>query len=207
MIRIISRPLSIAVTTLMLVLPGCSFSAGPANFHIETGGVRYDDFVIEPIQEYGRIHSSDMVVMDPLIVASEEEMTIPPFSTGWFFTTLLVQAFHPEFVYSWTGKADSSREDLILSPLRPRRWSEYLEEHEEVSMQVVGNHLDQLLTSYLPAFEPGEPRSRLRRYLPGLRELLGRARWLAGDARYWATEAAGRAALEQKLQALDALMQ
>lgn len=203
----ISRPLSIVLATAIVTLAGCNFSAGPAYFRIDTGGARHDDFVIEPIQEYGRIHSSDMVVMDPLIVASEKDLTLPPFATDWFFSTLLVQAFHPEYVYSWTGKADSSSDELILSPLRPRRWSDYLEEHGEVSMQVVGNHLDLLLTHYVPAFEPGEPRNKLRRYLRGLRELVGQAQWLAGDSRYWATEAAGRAALEQKLQALDELMQ
>ena len=191
----------------MLLCAGCDFTAGPAWFRIETGGVRYDDFVIEPIQEYGRIHSSDMVVMEPIIVSSETDLTIPPFETDWFFTTLLVHAFHPEFQYSWTGREDSSSDDLILSPLWPTRWSDYLAEHGEIRMEVLGNHLDQLLTAYVPAFDPGEPRARHRRYLHGLHLLREHAKWTDSDVRYWATEAAARADMERKLQDLEELMQ
>ena len=201
-----SRSLIVATSILVLVT-GCDFEAGPAYLRIQTDGKRYDDFVIEPIQEYGRIHSSEMVVMNPLIVASEEELTLPKFSVGWTFSSLLVSAYHPEFVYAWTGKADSSSEELILSPLRPRRWAHYLEEYGEVSMEVVGGHLDHLLRSYVPTFEAGEARRRLRRYLPGLGELVQRASWLSGDSRVWATETEARADLQDKLQVLSGLMQ
>jgi hypothetical protein len=186
---------------------GCVFEAGPAHLRIQTDGKRYDDFVIEPIQEYGRIHSSEMIVMDALIVASEEELTLPKFSTGWTFTSLLVSAYHPEFVYAWTGKADSSSDELMLSPMRPRRWADYLEEYGEVSMEVVGGHLDNLLRSYVPTFEAGESRKRLRHYLRGLGELVQRASWLSGDSRLWATETEARADMQYKLQALSDLMQ
>jgi hypothetical protein len=200
------RSLTVAMSILVFVT-GCVFEAGPAYLRIQTDGKRYDDFVIEPIQEYGRIHSSEMIVMDALIVASEEELTLPKFSAGWTFSSLLVSAYHPEFVYAWTGKADSSSDELLLSPLRPRRWADYREEYGEVSMQVVAGHLDNLLRSYVPTFEAGESRKRLQRYLPGLGELVKSASWLSGDSRGWATEAEARADLQDKLQALSELMQ
>jgi len=194
-----------ALSTLVLAA-GCDFSAGPAYLRIETGGERYDDFVLEPVQEYGRIHSSEMVVMDGVVVASEEDLILPEFPVGWTFTTLLVSAYHPEFAYSWTGQADSSSDELVLSPIRPQRWEDYLEEHGEVSLSVVWNHLELLRISYVPAFESGEPRKRLKRYVPGLRELIQKASWVAADSRYWAAEDEARADLEEMLQALVDLM-
>lgn len=191
----------------LVLVTGFFFSAGPAYLRIDTGGERYDDFVIEPVQEYARFHSSKMVRMETLVVASEEDLTIPEFATGWTFATLLVSAFHPEFLYAWTGKADSSSDALNLSPLRPKRWTDYLEEHGEVSLHVVANHLDLLLTSYVRTFEVGEPRRRLRRYIPGLRALVQKASWLSADSRYWRSEDEARADLERKIQSLSDMMQ
>ena len=105
----------------LVFVPGCVFEAGPAHLRIQSGGVRYDDFVIEPIQEYSRLHSSEMVRLDALAVASEEELTLPKFSTGRTFTSLLVSAYHPEFFCTATGKADSSSVQLTLSQLHPQR--------------------------------------------------------------------------------------
>ncbi len=196
----------IMAASLLVFLAGCEYLAGPVYLRIQTGGERFEDFVIEPVQEYGRIHSSEMVVMDGVVVASEEDLTLPEFSVGWTFTTLLVSAYHPEFVYAWTGQVDSSSDELILSPIRARRWEDIIEEHGEVSLSVVANHLDLLLTSYVPAFDAGEPRKRLRRYLPGLRELIQDASWISGDARRWDTEDEARADLLETLESLADLM-
>ncbi len=202
----LSRRSLILAASVVVFVAECDFSAGPAYLRIQTGGERFDDFVIEPVQEYGRIHSSEMVVMDGVVVASEEDLTLPEFPVGWTFTTLLVSAYHPEFVYAWTGQADSSSDELILSPLRPQRWTDYIEEHGEVSLSVVANQLHHLLIAYVPVFEAGEPRQRLRRYLPGLRELIRTASWVRGDARRWDTEDEARADLLETLETLADLM-
>ena len=60
--------------------------------------------------------------------------------------------------------------------------------------------------AYVPVFEAGEPRQRLRRYLPGLRELIQNASWVPGDARRWDTEDEARADLEGTMQILENLM-
>ena len=207
MIGTLSARSLVAAASILAVVSGCVFDAGPAELRIQTGGVRYDDFVIVPVQEYGRFHSSEMVLMDALVVPTEEDLTLPKFKAGWSFMTLLVSGYHPEFAYAWTGKADSSSKELILSPMRTRRWADYREEYGEVSLMVAGGHLDNLLLSYLPAFEPGEQRLHLRRYLAGLRELVESASWQSGDSRIWATEAEARADLQEKVQALSDLMQ
>lgn len=205
------RPLSlwtrIAAASALVFVTGCVFSAGPVHLRINTGGERYDDFVIEPVQEYARLHSSEMVRMDALVVASEEELTLPEFSTGWTFQTLLVSAYHPEFVYAWTGQAKTASGEMTLRPLEPQRWADFIEEHGEVGLRVVQNHLELLLASYVPAFEAGEPRKRLRRYLPGLRDLAQRARWLSKPSSRWRTEADARAEVEETLQAVSNMMQ
>ena len=206
MIEILSRRSLIMAASLLVLLAGCEYLAGPVYLRIQTGGERFEDFVIEPVQEYGRIHSSEMVVMDGVVVASEEDLTLPEFSVGWTFTTLLVSAYHPEFVYAWTGQVDSTSDELILSPIRARRWEDLIEEYGEVSLSVVANHLDLLLTSYVPVFEAGEPRQRLRRYLPGLRELIQNASWVSGDARRWDTEDEARADLLETLETFADLM-
>jgi len=206
MMQMLSRRSLIMAASSFIFVAGCDFSAGPVYLRIETGGELYDDFVLEPVQEYGRIHSSEMVVMDGVVVASEEDLTLPEFPVGWTFTTLLVSAYHPEFAYSWTGQVDSSSDELILSPIRPQRWEDFLEEHGQVSFNVVWNHLEHMRISYVPAFDTGEPRKRLQRYLPGLRELIQNASWVSGDSRLWATEDEARAGLEEMLQALAEMM-
>jgi len=206
MIGSMSRRLTVLAACVLVFLAGCDFSAGPAYLRIETGGERYDDFVLEPVQEYGRIHSSEMVVMDGVVVASEEDLTLPEFPVGWTFTTLLVSAYHPEFAYSWTGQVDSSSDELILSPIRPQHWDDFFEEHGQVSLSVVWNHLEHMRISYVPAFDTGEPRKRLQRYLPGLRGLIQNASWVSGDSRLWATEDEARAGLEDMLKALAEMM-
>lgn len=205
---LVSRSLIAAGIALVLAaVAACASSVGPVHLRIETDGVRYDDFVIEPTQEYGRLHGSKMVSMDALVVASEEELTLPKFPAGWTFTTLLVSAYHPEFVYAWTGEARSAGGEMTLPPLKPQSWTDYLEEHGEVGLRVVGHHLDRILLAYVPVFEPGEPRERLRRYLPGLRELVARASWLSRLSSHWPTEAEARADVEEKLRAISELMQ
>jgi hypothetical protein len=202
------RSLIAAGTALALVaVTGCESSIGPVHLRIQTGGVRYDDFVIQPTQEYGRFHSSKMVSMDALIVSSEEELTLPKFSAGWTFQTLFVSAFHPEFTYVWTAEAKSASSEMTLRPLQPQRWVDYIEEQGEVSLRVVQIHLEQLLVSYVPAFEARESRKRLRRYLPGLRELVQRASWLSRPSRRWRTEADARAEVQETLQTISELMQ
>jgi hypothetical protein len=52
------------------VTGGCNSSVGPVQLQIKTRGVRYDDFVIEPTQEYGHKHGSKTVSMDAQIVAA-----------------------------------------------------------------------------------------------------------------------------------------
>ena len=52
------------------VTGGCNSSVGPVQLPIQTRGVRYHDFVIEPAQEYGNRHGSKMVSMDALIVTA-----------------------------------------------------------------------------------------------------------------------------------------
>jgi hypothetical protein len=197
-----------AATALILVITaGCDSSMGPVHLRIETGGIRYDDFVIVPIQEYGRFHGSKMVSMDALVVPSEEALTLPKFSTGWTFTTFLVSVYHPEFVYAWTGKAKTPGSEMTLNPLRPQRLIDYAEEHGGISLRMVEAHLDLILIDYVPAFEAGESRRKLRRHLPGLRELAGRASWQSRPSSRWPTEAAARADLEETLRAIANAMQ
>lgn len=197
----------IAAASLLVFAAGCDFSAGPVHLRIQTGGVRYDDFVIQPFKEYSRFHSSKMVLMEALVVASEEELTLPKFSTGWTFATLFVSAYHPEFVYVWTAEAKSASSEMTLRPLQPQKWVDYLKEHREVSLMVVQNHLELILASYVPAFETGESRKRLRRYLPGLRELAQSASWLSRPSSRWRTEADARAEVHKTLEAISELMQ
>lgn len=85
----------VLITSALLFLAGCGFETGPVHLRIQTGGLRYDDFVIQPVQEYGRFHGSKMVRMPPLVVASEEDLVVPKFSAGWTFQALLVSAYHP----------------------------------------------------------------------------------------------------------------
>jgi len=184
------------IALALVAATGCDSSIGPVHLRIQTGGVRYDDFVIQPTQEYGRLHSSKMVSRDALVVASEEELTLPKFSTGWTFTTLFVSAHHPEFLYAWTAEAKSASSEMTLRPLQPQRLVDYLEEHRGVSLRVVQNHLELLLVSYVPAVEAGESRKRLRRYLPGLRELVQRASWRSRPSSRWRTEADARAEVQ-----------
>ena len=112
---------------------------------------------------------------------------------------------NPEAVGA-SSQADSSSEELILSPLQPQRWTDYIEQHGEVSLSVVANQLHHLQIAYVPVFEAGEPRQRLRRYLPGLRELIQNASWVSGDARHWDTEDEARADLLETLETLADLM-
>lgn len=207
MIGTLSLRSLIAAASALFLVTGCDFSAGPVHLRIQTGGERYDDFVIEPVKEYSRFHSSEMVRMDALVVASEEELTLAKFSTGWTFAALFVSAHHPEFLYVWTGEAKSASSEMTLRPLQPQRWVDYLEEHGEVSLMVLQNHLELMLVSYVPAFETGEPRKRLRRYLPGLRELAQRASWLSRPSSRWRTEADARAEVQETLKAISELMQ
>jgi hypothetical protein len=203
-----SRKLLAGATALALVVAtGCDSSIGPVHLQIQTGGVRFDDFVIEPTQEYGRIHGSKMVSMDALVVASEEELTLPTFSTGWTFTTLLVSAYHPEFLYVWTGEAKTAFGEMTLPPLKPQRLVDYLEEHGKISLRMVEAHLDRILLSYVPVFESAESRKRLRRYLPSLRDLVQRASWQSRPSSHWATEADARADLQETLRAISESMQ
>ena len=58
-----------------------------------------------------------------------------------------------------------------------------------------------------PAFEARESRKRLRRYLPGLRELVQRASWLSRPSSRWRTEADARAEVQETLQTISELMQ
>lgn len=188
------------------VLSGCDFTAGPAYLRIETGGVRYEDFVVEPVQEYGRIHSSKMVKMPGIVVASEEDIVIPRFSTGPLFSTLLVSVYHPEFMYDWTGQADSNSDELLMTPAQPRLWSDYIEKEGPPHMERVWNHLELISCCYVPAFDPGGPRQRLQRYLPVLTEIVARSKWQPGDSSRWPNEQAARAQLEAQLEALAGML-
>ena len=179
---------------------GCVRSVGPLPLLIETGEVSREDFVIVPIQEYGRLHSSDMVPMKPMIVASGRELSIPRFTAGPTFTTLLVSVYHPEFVYTFTGDSQSGG-PITLLPVQPQTWDEYRAEHGNIPLRVVHAHLERLLLDYVPVFPEGEERARLRRYLPGLEELVGRAEWTRGDAgARWPAETDGRTALGDLLR-------
>lgn len=204
----ISRFLIAGASVLALgIVTGCESSIGPVSLEIETGGVRHDDFVIVPIHEYGRLHGSKMLSMDALVVPSEEVLTLPEFSVGWTFTTLLVSVYHPEFVYAWTGKAKTPDGDMTMPRIRPKRLADHIEEHGGISLLAVEAHLDRLLLDYVPAFEAGEPRRRLRRYLPGLRELARRASWQSRPSSRWPTEADARRDLDETLRDMADAMQ
>lgn len=192
---------------VVAVLCGCDLAAGPAYLRIETGGIRYDDFVIEPVQEYGRIHSSEMVKMAGIVVASEEDIVIPRFTIGPLFSTLLVSVYHPEFLYDWTGQMDSNSDELVMSPVRPRLWRDYIENEGAPSMQRAWNHLELMSCCYVPAFDEGAARQRLRRYLPGLREIVANSTWQSGDPSLWPSEDAARADLDARLEAIAAMLQ
>ena len=90
-----------------------------------------------------------------------------------------------------------------MPALRPQSWVDYLDEHGEVSMRMVEGHLDRLLLVYIPVFEAGESRRRLRRYLPGLHALVGRASWQSQPSSHWATEDQARGDLRETLQAIS----
>jgi hypothetical protein len=190
----------------VLLLTGFFWSAGPATLWIETGGSPREDFVIRPVKEFARLHSSRMVPMASLVASSERELTIPRFSAGWSFQGLLVSVFHPEFEYAWNRADKSLGGELKLPVIRPRAWSELLAAEEGVALRHVDAHLDRLLGSWVPAFAEGPPRAALRRYLPGLRRLVEHARWHTGDASFWSDEAAARAALAETLDLLEASM-
>ena len=191
---------------IVVVTSGCDSSIGPVHLQIQTGGVRYEDFVIEPTQEYGRIHGSKMVTMDAQVVASEQALVLSGFTAGWTFTALLVSVYHPEFIYAWTSQAKSPNGEIELPPLHPRKWSDYIDEHGEVSLRMVEAHLDRILLGYIPVFEPGESRRRLRRYLPGLRGLVEQASWKSKPSSHWVSEAEARADLHETLQAISESM-
>ncbi len=70
----------------------------------------------------------------------------------------------------------------------------------------IPSRMSLILAASVLVFVAGEPRKRLRRYLPGLHALIQKGRWVSGDSRRWATEDEARAELLETLQTLAELM-
>jgi len=189
-------PLSLAGMNLLLVV-GCT--AGPVHLRIDTGGKRYQDFVVRPATRHGFLESSRTEWLEPIVVASEEELTLPRFDRGPTVSTYGVWVYHPEFATEYTGAEPQG--EMRLPPVRPRPWSEIAAEEGPLTYSRVAQHLSEMNEGWLPAF-PLERRAGLARYLPGLRELAEGARMGSGDASRFETERAARGHLERQIESL-----
>lgn len=195
-----------AVTSLiaLLLTAGCVPWVGPVEVRIETGGVRQDDFVIHPAKMYGMIHSSTAKWLAPQVVSSETDITIPRSWSGLTFSSFHVHVYHPEYVPAFTGLSSTGR--IVLPPVQLESWTSRLDSRG-VSVRTARMHLQRLRENWIPAFQPGQERTRLRRYLPGLEQLMARVTLQPEDLGLWSTIEAARADLDTDLRALADLMQ
>jgi hypothetical protein len=195
-----------AVASLIALLPatGCVPWVGPVEVRLETGGVRQDDFVIHPAKIHGMIHSAREEWLAPQVVSSETDLTIQRSWSGLTFSSFHVYVYHPEYVPTFTGLSSSGR--IVLPPVPLERWTSRLDSRG-VSVRNARMHLQQLRENWIPAFKPGQERARLRRYLPGLEQLLARVTLEPEDLGLWLTIEAARADLDTDLRSLAAAMQ
>jgi hypothetical protein len=194
-----------AVTGSMLLLlaTGCVPWVGPVELRLETGGVRQDDFVIRPARIYGMIHSDDAEWLAPQVVSSETDLTIPLSWCGVTFSSFRVYVYHPAFVPAFTGESKSGK--ITLPPVPLESWTSRLASHG-VSVTTARMHLKRLRENWIPAFEPGPARARLRRYLTGLEQLVARVTLEQEDLGHWVTIEAARADLNGDLRSLAETM-
>ena len=183
---------------------GCVPWVGPVEVRLETGGVRQDDFVIHPAKMYGLIHSSRAKWLAPQVVSSETDLTIPRSWSGLAFTSFHVYVYHPEYVPTFTGLSSTGR--IVLPSVPMESWTSRLDS-SGVSGRTARMHLQRLRENWIPAFQPGPERARLRRYLPGLEQLVARVTLQPEDLGLWSTIEAARADLGTDLKALADLMQ
>lgn len=201
-------PVSLATGTCVLVtMTACWTWVGPVDVRIDTAGQPVDNFVIEWAMIFARAHDSKFISKGSLIVASEEPITLGRSSAGPLFTGFSVSAYHPEFRYAYTIGGAERGGKVTLPPIRPQRWSDYLQAEGGVGFGKVKDHLERVLLAYVPAFENERERHKLRVYLPGLEELAAQASWSPGDSSRWPNETAARDALETELSRLSRSMQ
>jgi hypothetical protein len=190
---------AVASLITLLLVTGCVPWVGPVEVRIETGGVRKDNFVIHPAKIYGRIHSARAKWLAPQVVSSETKLTIQRSWCGVTFSSFHVYVFHPEYVRTFTGLSSSGR--IVMPPVQLESWTSRLDSHG-VSARTARMHLQQLRENWIPAFKPGQERARLRRYLPGLEQLVARVTLEPEDLGLWLTIEAARADLDADLGAL-----
>jgi hypothetical protein len=202
---VVPRAFRTATCLVALLLgTGCVPWVGPVEVRLETGGVPQGDFVVHPAKMHGMVHSSRAEWLAPQVAASETDITIPRSWAGMTFSSFHVYVFHPEYVRTFTGLSSSGR--LVLPPVVLESWTSRLDSGG-VSARMARMHLQQLRVNWLPAFRPGPERARLRRYLPGLEQLLARVTLAPEDLGLWPTIEAARADLAADLLALAAEMQ
>lgn len=188
----------------LLLAAGCVPWVGPVEVRIDTGGVPQSDFVILPAKMHGVVHGSRAEWLAPRVAASETGITIPRTWAGMTFTSFHVYAYHPEYVRTYTSL--SARGRITLPPVILESWSSRLHSGG-VSARMARMHLQQLRENWIPAFRPGPERARLRRYLPGLEQLLAGVTLAPEDEGLWTTIEAARADLDADLRSLAAAME
>jgi hypothetical protein len=195
-----------ALTSLiaLLLATGCVPWVGPVEVRLETGGVRQDDFVIHPAKIHGMIHSARAEWLAPQVVSSETDLTIQRSWSGLTFSSFHVYVYHPEYVPAFTALSSSGR--IVLPPVSLERWTSRLDSRG-VSARTARMHLQQLRKNWIPAFKPGQERARLRRYLPGLEQMVARVTLEPEDQGLWLTIEAARADLDADLRSLADAMQ
>jgi hypothetical protein len=198
-----NRTLLVVTGANLLLAAGCVPWVGPVHLRLETGGVRQDDFVIHPAKMYGRIHGADAEWLAPQVVSSETDLTIPRSWAGATFSSFHVYVYHPEFVPTLAGESKSGK--ITLRPVRLESWTGRLDS-PGVSVTTARMHLKRLRENWIPAFEPGPARVRLRRYLPGLEQLVARVTLEPEDEGQWGTIEAGRTDLDSDLRSLAEMM-
>lgn len=193
----------ISLVSLLLVT-GCAPWVGPVEVRLLTGGVRQDDFVIRPAKMYGVIHSARAEWLEPQVVSSETDLTVQRSWSGLAFSAFHVYVYHPEYVPTFTGLSSSGR--IVLPPVPLESWTSRLDSRG-VGVRTARMHLQQLRDNWIPAFKPGQERARLRRYLPGLEQLVARVTLEPEDRGLWLTIEAARADLDADLRSLAGAMQ
>lgn len=181
----------------VLLLAGCS--AGPVHMRIDTGGQRFDDFVIRPALRHGFIERARTEWLNARVVSSEEALTLPRFGSGPSVSTFAVWVHHPLFATVYTGQEPG--DEMRLPPVRPRAWSDIVDAEGPLTFSRVSQHLSELNEGWLPAFDESR-RAAPRVYVAGLEELVHGAQMGSGDWSRFESEAAARAHIESQLDRL-----